>query len=285
VKRHGLWRFHHEAAEVRKRFPDMPARWWRDDEIDRTHRLIGVLHSGYGRTGQHSNSDAIVRCVRRYARAKNLPLRTVREWNALCHIVADRAGFTHHMTLNAVLITDAPRDKSVIGFRNTDDLCRPTVAHSYHEALQRANKIALIRHERLSAEAAFTPARQPTLMAKRFAAKECAVCGRDKATRRKYLLDHSRYVRESLQPIADEIGREFYLCFSHRMAFCKLVNAARKADELRLSINRTRRSINESTKVSARTDGSPVLHHGGGDQWRCEGERGADSVERSHADH
>ena len=108
MKRHGLWRFHYEAREVRRVYPDTAARWWIDEEVKRTYRMIECMHSGWGRVSMWSNADAIVVCARRYARLYKQPLINVGQWNELCRRIAKRAGLTHHANGGSHGLGDRP---------------------------------------------------------------------------------------------------------------------------------------------------------------------------------
>lgn len=100
-KRHGRWRFFYEARMAREQYADYSLRWWIPEEEERVYRMIECRHSGYGRTMMHSNATAVIRCANRYIRLHGVRRVTAQDWNNLCNLIAERAGFTHHATIRA----------------------------------------------------------------------------------------------------------------------------------------------------------------------------------------
>lgn len=79
--------------------------------------------------------------------------------------------------------------------------------------------------------------------------------------------------------------RSYRLCVSCWNKLRPIAKRFSDLENIRLTINRVKRKIRESTKVNARTDGGSVLHHGRGNQRGCEGVGGADSAQRSDSNH
>lgn len=96
----------------------------------------------------------------------------------------------------------------------------------------------------------------------------CRFCGK-RATRQFYIWRDDMKLT-GLAPVLGETAH-VWACVPCHLRFGKILKAANAADNARVGINATKRKIRESSKVNARTDGSPVLHHGGGDQRGCEG--------------
>ena len=143
---HGLWRFH-EAA---KGITQLGARWWIDEELEMARRLMQAVRLGYGRALKYSNADAIARCVFRYVRRFNLPCNTVKQWNALVLMVAKRAGFTHHATLESVCIQHSRNARLDWRWSACSDVkCpRPFAKWSRYDVASRLERIKLVAAKR-----------------------------------------------------------------------------------------------------------------------------------------
>lgn len=231
-KVHGLWRFHRGIKQVQRTYETARnLRWWVDEErfllLDRYDTLFGTYWYRYA---GYTHADAIVRCARRYIRMFAPQIRRVAEWNDLVLRIANRAEFTHHATINAVLIKHSLPRSLVRWFNDSDDTQRPW-AYIEDQVRRRYERIKEARQKRIDST--------------------CRVCGTtDKVkiihmgwtpTGRKYLFEDLR----------EYWSTSFALCEKHRRHYRQLEKRAISEETARLEVQRTQRKIREASKVNA----------------------------------
>lgn len=232
MKRHGLWRFHHQINAVRAIFPSaFDLRWWVRDELQQLNNLrqYRFNSSAFG-DSFYTHARAIIRCANRYIRLYKQPVFRVADWNSLCWRIAARAHFDHHATLKACLLEHChPRSrlrKSPWGEATEFD--RP-FAYDRHSIQARGKSLREARQRRIDSC--------------------CVVCG-EPATKNFVYMGWAG--RQRLFPELEELwGGTFSMCKSHRKRYRALERRAEQVNEARLLTNRIRRKLNESTKDTA----------------------------------
>ena len=220
MKKHGLWAWHHALNQSQRKF-----RWW-DDEIEKARNVVAVrtLQSW---TKPYSDTEKIKKCAARALTLLKLPM-TVGSYVELCRTIGTRM---------------QAHSRSIIASTNRFENYKPTASIVFNKeygnleprlkSLSRPDVID--RKERL----------------KQYKNSHCCMCNHEiyKPPTKNFFRGlwelgiNIPWTDEKWAP--DSYAR---LCKEHHKQMATLDTKAKKAENIRLEINRTKRIINKHRK-------------------------------------